>query len=494
MIGQYLYYGFPFPNTYYAKAQSLGPAVHAGWSYLMTSIIPTLGQSGVRGVLAVFLITTEIVLFTLGVVATLRRDQRSVYLVALVVGQVLFILKAGGDWMRGGRFFAPVVIPVVVIELLGLIEGLRLVRKRARAPTVRVVTVIASAGLVGASFLPFTGLMAPVWQMTGIDDRSVIADGHFLTISSLWANLPSALHCVKSGQTIATSEAGYLGFARQDIRILDMRGLNDQAIAHTSSALVIKGPQGVTDLFWPLPNSAVGREILRVHPSVIVTFDWPSRTPPTIGQSVLGGRYHLLDDLPVGGHSIAVFGSPSVNRACFADAGVLHAAIHRDLNAKSFDGLMVTQANGQNQVDYMEFEPPDRALLRMSKLGPPAEIDIAGNRFVASPGKASTYVESPVPSQSASLAELPSWALGLFSSGWLSRDGLNTFVIHTTARVPQVLQDAAGSGTASITATGTTVDGHLASETLKIVEPGRQVTVTLWLYDFNRAPTIAPPG
>ncbi len=96
MVGRYLYYGFPFPKTYYAKAQGLGHGVHEGLTYLMTTIIPTLGSSGARGLLAVFLITTEIVLitteivlitteivlFTLGVVGILKHDRRCIYLVA----------------------------------------------------------------------------------------------------------------------------------------------------------------------------------------------------------------------------------------------------------------------------------------------------------------------------------------------------------------------------------------------------------------------------
>jgi arabinofuranosyltransferase len=289
MIGQYLYYGFPFPNTYYAKAQGLDYGVHQGLTYLMTSIIPTLGSSGVTGLLAIFLIATEIVLFTLGVVAILTQDRRCIYLVALVFGQVVFILKAGGDWMVGGRFVAPVVIPLIAIEVLGLAEGVNLLRTHARVATVRGVQVVASAGLVGASFLPFTGLVAPIWQMTGIDDQSVLADGHFPLGSSLWSGLPSALHCVRSGQLIATSEAGYLGFARQDIRIVDLRGLTDQNIAHAHTSLAgleFKNSGGVTDLLWPSVNSVAGREILRQHPSVIVTFDWPWGSSPTIGQAV----------------------------------------------------------------------------------------------------------------------------------------------------------------------------------------------------------------
>jgi hypothetical protein len=195
----------------------------------------------------------------------------------------------------------------------------------------------------------------------------------------------------------------------------------------------------------------------------------------------------------VGGSSVAVFGTPAVKAACFADPGHLHRAVQLDLTAKNFDGLMVTQVGGRYQVRYMEFERPDRALLRTSKSGRPTEIDISGHRFITSPGNANSYIESPASAGSASLAELPRSALSLFSDGSPSHVGAHDYVIHTTAKVPQFLQDVAGSGTASITITGTVYD-YLYSESLTIVEPGRQVTATLWFFNFNRAPTIAAPG
>lgn len=139
----------------------------------------------------------------------------------------------------------------------------------------------------------------------------------------------------------------------------------------------------------------------------------------------------------MGGTSIAVFGTPSVNPACFADAGHLQVAIQRDLTATNFDGLMVTQVSGRYQVRYMEFNGPDRALLRTSKFGRPTEIDISGDRFVASPANPNSYVKSSISPGSASLAELPRSALSLFSDGPPSHVGAHDYVIHTMAEVPQ---------------------------------------------------------
>ena len=83
--------------------------------------------------------------------------------------------------------------------------------------------------------------------------------------------------------------------------------------------------------------------------------------------------------------------------------------------------------------------------------------------------------------------------MDLLSLGSPHRQGGTGFVVDVTARVPPFLQDVAGTGTASMTITGTAYR-YLVSESIELVEPGRQVNVTLWFYDFDKAPAITPPG
>jgi arabinofuranosyltransferase len=493
VVGQYLYYGFPFPNTYYAKTETLTQGLHEGWLYLGTSVVPTLGQGGIRGALAVVVVIVEIALFGLGLVSIWRRNQRCLYLVAVVVGQLLLIFKAGGDWMVGGRFFAPAVISAIGIEILGVVEGASLLRSRQSPGGTRAVQVLGSAGLIAASFLPFTGQLAPVWQLPGLDDRSILADGHFPLSSPTWAGLPTALHCVKPGQLIATTEAGYLGFARQDVRILDMRGLTNQDIGHANPQAAIKDSQGVTDLFWPDPSSVVGHEILKERPSIIVTFDWPYGARPTIEQPVLGGAYHFLDDLTLGGSSIGVFGLPSVNPACFADLGRLRSAIARTISAKTYQGLLVIESGGRYQVRYFEFQPPDRALLRLTNGGQPVEIDIGGTRYSTSPLNHSTYTATPIVPGSTSLPDLPRDALSLFSDGTPGHLDALHYVVHVRGPVPTFLQSTLGSGSYGMTVTGT-VYYRLVRESIAVTQAGHPVTATLYFYKFNALPPISAPS
>jgi hypothetical protein len=102
----------------------------------------------------------------------------------------------------------------------------------------------------------------------------------------MWSSIPSTLKCLRPGQLVASTEVGYLGFARQNLRLLDLRGLTSSSIARSAPASM-KMVAGVQDLTWSNTKSPVGRVLLQQMPAVIIESD----TTPTT--SVLGGRYRL---------------------------------------------------------------------------------------------------------------------------------------------------------------------------------------------------------
>jgi len=276
-----LYFRDALPNTYYAKDIALGQAVSGGARYLHDSLQPQMGASYGRALLIL-----QIAFLAVGVYAVVRRFPRCGYLIAILPAQILFILKSGGDWMNGSRFAAPAAIPMILIEVLGLVTSISYLGRHARPIFVRGVGAVATAGLI-ASSISSPIFPAPVWQLSGADDRSLLASGGY-QYSHLWATLPSYLRCLPAGQLVATSEVGYLGFVRQDLRILDTRGLTGRSIAKGSPESV-KFPWGVADPFWSRPTSPVGRVLIRAKPAVIVTFD--GLRP----ESALSGAYRLVE-------------------------------------------------------------------------------------------------------------------------------------------------------------------------------------------------------
>jgi arabinofuranosyltransferase len=99
-----IYYGFPFPNTYYAKLNTLLPFIRkfrSGGAYYYTSLVqdfPTLVW----------------IAFALISVYFLRREIRDRVVAFGIVLYLAYIFKIGGDFMSG-RFFA---VPVLLSSFL----------------------------------------------------------------------------------------------------------------------------------------------------------------------------------------------------------------------------------------------------------------------------------------------------------------------------------------------------------------------------------------
>ncbi len=286
-IGEVLYFKSILPNTFYAKNIPLDRSLAQGLEYLHYLLQPVGFDSVLSQPILVNLVAIiEAIFLAIGTLSMMRRHPRCTYLLALIAGQVLFVLKSGGDWMAGGRFLAAAAIPVIVIEIMGALEATAFLRHHLSARGERYPVVIISLLLMSASILPLTYVNAPIWLITGVSDRSLIASGQYRSLSAMWSLIPSALKCLRPGQLVASTEVGYLGFARQDLRLLDLRGLTSSSIARNAPASM-KMVAGVKDQTWTKSTSPVGRVLLQQRPAVIIEFD---STPATL---VLGGRYRL---------------------------------------------------------------------------------------------------------------------------------------------------------------------------------------------------------
>lgn len=94
-----------------------------------------------------------------------RRDDGVAALVtALGIGQLAFVVASGGDWMSGGRFFAPAVPALVLVGFVAL-EALA---PAARTRTLLVAAYCVSNLLFGIQLLHRgIGDGQPVWAMGG---------------------------------------------------------------------------------------------------------------------------------------------------------------------------------------------------------------------------------------------------------------------------------------------------------------------------------------
>ncbi len=195
------YYGYPLPNTFYAKV---------GWSLAQLE----RGLRYVAGAAVQYLFSLTIPL----VLALFRPfGRRWAYLTVGLGLYLLYLSLVGGDWMVSYRLLVPVLPLATVLAAYGWMETWRRVRSRVSP---RKAIALAAAGLLivpAAARSSFTVDPEQPW----VRDARPIAD---------WLNA----HC-PAGKKLAVFAAGALPFYAPDFEIVDMFGLNDVEIAHLAA-------------------------------------------------------------------------------------------------------------------------------------------------------------------------------------------------------------------------------------------------------------------
>jgi hypothetical protein len=290
VVARLAYFGSVVPNTYHAKKTGAVEGLVTASRYVRKSqpVWDALDRPGAAVALVV-----QFALVCAAAVLVHRHRRALLPLAAVVAGQAVFVLTSGGDWMRGARFLAPLLPALAVLLVIGLVAVV------GRCPPGRGRTATGAA--LGAAVLavtcwPVTSAFSPVWRTASFDDRSLVEVGNsdFDGASSrLWAMGPDLVACLGPGSSVAYTEMGYFGFARQDLHVIDMRGLTDAEIARTAPDET-RTFYGIVDHEWFDADSATGRILTERRPEMILSFDAEPRS------TVLGGDY-LLDRVIVWG-------------------------------------------------------------------------------------------------------------------------------------------------------------------------------------------------
>lgn len=215
------YYGFPFPNTAYAKLNT-GIAT----ADLARQGLVYLGNS---------LRWDPITLVTIAAAIVLAVAPRRATWAALATGialYLLYIVRIGGDFMSGRFLTAPLLMAVVVVMML--LDG-RLRTRRRQLVAAGVIVALALAG-----YLPVWLAGNPVgdaarrdgdiaderayyWPNTGLMNRD--------RVPHPWATQGLELRA-QGPVVIEHGNVGFLGyFAGPDVHIVDRNGLTDPLLA-----------------------------------------------------------------------------------------------------------------------------------------------------------------------------------------------------------------------------------------------------------------------
>lgn len=223
-VWRFGYFGYPFPNTYYAK--------HTGGGLMQWAL-------GVKYLLSgAHLYLVAPLAFALGALGANGRSDRDrerapafgavPFMVWFLVAYLGYIVLVGGDdtsAFPSVRFF----VPVLPVAYLLAARGVERIRRPLAAALVLVALVVAG---YFSDIQRFIAINGPVLAF----DKGLVAGLHGLTLarqSGYEAPVLSRWIRERVGPegTIAVPWAGAVAYYSQ-VRVVDMLGLNDEHIAH----------------------------------------------------------------------------------------------------------------------------------------------------------------------------------------------------------------------------------------------------------------------
>lgn len=269
-LGRFAYFGSVLPNTFHAKRQSPRYVLQQGSDYLAGALQPGAAtiHPATGGAVPRTALVVVVTLLVSGAVHIVLRRPRLVVVLVPILCQVVFVVVAGGDWMPGARFLAPVALLIVLVQLFGVVEITSLLERLgtgavpARAAMCAVLAVLALVGIAHTNRHPAS------WSIEGgLQDGNLLANGGY---GRDWVRAPEYLQCARPGDLVMASEMGYGPWVRRDLRFIDARGLTNREIA-TGSRRLDRHSWGVADPDWRDERNITVEVALRRRPTVIVT-------------------------------------------------------------------------------------------------------------------------------------------------------------------------------------------------------------------------------
>lgn len=204
MLWRLSYYGYLFPNTYYAKAGISQEYFNAGLEYFVAFAKHYLLWGGL------------LLLPTLVLVR--RKFSRDItYLFYLIVSYTAYIITVGGDVLPAHRFFIPILPLIYLLVQEGIHELAKIIGERQS-----VVRYALLAGALGLGYLTYSIPYDYVRQYWSLEQGLV---GGMTNVGN-WLKQRATPNTV-----IAASTIGAVGYY-SEVTLVDMLGLTDETIAH----------------------------------------------------------------------------------------------------------------------------------------------------------------------------------------------------------------------------------------------------------------------
>ncbi len=211
MIWRYSYYGYWLPNTFYAKTGSSLEYFKAGLDYFW-EFAKNYGLYG--AFIAVTLVNLK------------SKDKFKEYLYLILVFFIfsVYVIAIGGDVLRPGRFFVP-LLPVFYILIQEAFYNLYLLwEKKSNLPVSSAATIVLLISAVFA-YYSYSSQFEQIKRYSELENGLV----EKMKITGNWLKNKSN----ESGKriTVAATTIGAISYF-SETDLIDMLGLTDKTIAH----------------------------------------------------------------------------------------------------------------------------------------------------------------------------------------------------------------------------------------------------------------------
>ena len=248
-LWKWSYFGYPFPNTYYAKTGGGLIQITAGLSYLWTNLAETFIPSGLLGI--IFLIT-------------LRKDSyflEKLYLLIVLLSSWLIVAMNGGDYMLKGRFITPTLPILYALIGLGISQLTDRVSRTYRLILFSVLLLISFSVWYLEKPIVKNHADKPFPSAKANKPRELVSTPEFVMIGR-------TLHDIaQPGDSIALVPIGAIGYY-SGMDVYDMVGLVDPIIAHEPFS-----QEYIKSSWRPGHDKGDGLYILQHKPTYILIVD-----------------------------------------------------------------------------------------------------------------------------------------------------------------------------------------------------------------------------
>jgi len=217
-LWRFSYFGYPLPNTFYAKATLSTGRLLWGIEYLEQFMTLRLFW---------FVPVCMWIMFR-------RRGSDDLLRLAsfMLAAAVIDVVIVGGDQFPFYRFFLPVMPLCLVVLVIGVVELTEFLKKRRNWPGARATTVAAlvltlyAVWTFAGSFLPVVTFSTDtgISHFRRVKETDLINRDYFVIGKYLGGKYPPST-------LIALNAAGIIPY-ESGLRTIDMLGLNDVHIAH----------------------------------------------------------------------------------------------------------------------------------------------------------------------------------------------------------------------------------------------------------------------